>query len=108
MTCDLFCCYGRREKKPLKKSGRVPFHAVKATPPKPQLKRDQSNSPQTRDEQLRGCVCSQELKTTAGVLTALAGITLIASSGGVAAPIVTGAITTSAGVIQVVDAQMAP
>ena len=60
---------------------------------------------QIRDQK-RNCCTGSELRNTSGLLTAAAGITLIVTSGGVAAPIVAGSLTTTAGVVQIIDANL--
>ena len=92
--CNFFCGLRGREKK-------VPID--KNRPLKRNKKR---REPDTSHDKNRSYCSHRDLQNISGVLTAAAGITLIATSGGLAAPIVAGSLTTTAGVIQITDANL--
>lgn len=94
MMCDFFCGLRGREKN-------VPIEENR-----PLKRKKKRRPPDTNHDKNRSYYSHRDLQNISGVLTAAAGVTLIATSGGLAAPIVAGSLTTTAGVIQITDANL--
>ena len=100
---DLFCCSRGRDKKHEKRNPLLSKKIEKNDAP---VAVDEKVHERQIRDQKRNCCTGSELRNTSGLLTAAAGITLIVTSGGVAAPIVAGSLTTTAGVVQIIDANL--
>ena len=92
LMCDFFYCSRGRKKKTCSEED-IPLKQKEAKI----TKIHKSNKP-------RSCCSNTQLRNVSGVLTMAAGITLIATSNGIAAPIVAGTLTSTAGVIQIAEA----